>query len=156
MAVFTPLDLSRWHSAGQEVSLWHPALSQRFAQMPGGALTAWGIPFALATDGDGAPRWIILGRDAQPLNLPLDEAAAATHVIVAHFCNTAQRAGVDPAGIPPASSRGRASTSPTTSWSTPMGPNIASPSTGASRSTSRLSPGGSTPSPPCRMRSRGR
>src|SRR5690606_19106500 len=101
MAVFTPLDLSRWHSAGQEVSLWHPALSQRFAQMPGGALTAWGIPFALATDGDGAPRWIILGRDAQPLNLPLDEAAAATHVIVAHFCNTAQRPRVDPAGIPP-------------------------------------------------------
>jgi len=102
MTTFKPVDLSPWFNSSRanasDPSLWSGEVAERAATMPGAAQTAWGIPFELGPTAEGENCWLVFGRDAQPLTLPLE--GTATHVIVAHFCNGIQ-APAEPVSTPP-------------------------------------------------------
>ena len=102
MTTFRPVDLSPWFNSSRantsDPSLWSGEVAERAATMPGAAQTAWGIPFELGPTAEGENCWLVFGRDAQPLTLPLE--GTATRVIVAHFCNGIQ-APAQPVSTPP-------------------------------------------------------
>jgi hypothetical protein len=74
-----------------------PLLGAALPRLPSGRQVFHGLPFDLGPAGDTA-RWVVADR---PLRVELGRAGRASHVVVAHFCDTwRDDAGRRPAGLP--------------------------------------------------------
>jgi len=97
VAVFQPVDLSRYYNAGRDneplrpgaAPPWHPEIVGAFAALPGGECALWGVPFQLGPV-EGRKSWLVL--DLEPVSVPIE--ACASHLVFAHFCNASH----DPTG----------------------------------------------------------
>jgi len=103
-AAVTPLaravDLeSAWNASDAEVAArLHPAYAAALTRLPDGATVLRGLPFALGSRAAGR-RWLLLDRE---VSIDVAESAAgASHLVVAHFCDSWRRPdGTRPPGMP--------------------------------------------------------
>ena len=81
-----PLDLRRQRNASVEdlTGLLHPAYRRAIERIPAGRQSLRGLPFWLAR-AIAKRRWIVLDR---PLVVDLRAAGPASHVVIAHFCDS--------------------------------------------------------------------
>src|SRR5690349_17106990 len=102
MPLFSPLDLAPYANASRqaEPGRWHPAFAEALADVPGGELRYWGVPFGVAgratTGGDealSAPCWVLLGAGGHgaPVTIALDSperdaAGSPSYLVFLHVC----------------------------------------------------------------------
>jgi hypothetical protein len=107
----TPIDIRGARRTSDEIlaSTLHPAYGAAIGRLPGGRQVFRGIPFAFARS-TTERRWLLLDREVV---IDLRDATEASHLVVAHFCDTWR----DPvAGRPPDLPVG---------WVTPVGQPLA-------------------------------
>lgn len=82
----TPIDLASYRNAADAdvAARFHQAYREPIARCPVGDQVLRGLPFRLAA-ADAGRRWVLLDRETE---FDLRSAGPATHVVVAHFCDT--------------------------------------------------------------------
>jgi hypothetical protein len=100
----TPLaravDLDRlWNATDADVAdRLHPTYREALSRLPDGSVSFRGLPFSLGSRSAGR-RWLLLDDDVS-IDLAADHRQAS-HVVVAHFCDSARNGeGERPAGMP--------------------------------------------------------
>ncbi|MEO5941303.1 MAG: hypothetical protein ABIZ72_09865, partial [Candidatus Limnocylindrales bacterium] len=96
-----PVDLTEaWNASDADLAaLFHPRYSEALGRLPDGPSVFRGLPFSLGTRAAGR-RWILLDA-ARELEIDLRDLGPASHVVVAHFCDSWRDAsGRRPAGTP--------------------------------------------------------
>ncbi|MEO5941276.1 MAG: CehA/McbA family metallohydrolase [Candidatus Limnocylindrales bacterium] len=96
-----PVDLTEaWNASDADLAeLFHPRYSAALGRLPDGPSVFRGLPFSLGTRAVGR-RWILLDA-ARELEIDLRDLGPASHVVVAHFCDSWRDAsGRRPAGTP--------------------------------------------------------
>ncbi|HYX12080.1 MAG TPA: hypothetical protein VE817_08865, partial [Candidatus Acidoferrum sp.] len=91
------LDPARNATQADVAARFHPEYGPALGRLPAGQRVFHGLPFDLGPQAD-ASRWILVDR---PTTIELPPAGLASHVIVAHLCDTwRDDAGTRPAGLP--------------------------------------------------------
>lgn len=86
MTLFAPLALELDGSRSPAAARWQPHLAETLGALPGGDQRYWGIPFALAPEGNG-PAWLMLER---PRTLKMEATRPhPSYVVFLHTCGLA-------------------------------------------------------------------
>lgn len=94
-----PIDLSAaWNASDDELAeRFHPLYRRALRRLPDGSAVFRGLPFLLGSRSAGR-RWLLVDR---PLAIDLRGHGRATHLVVAHLCDSARGRGADrPPGTP--------------------------------------------------------
>src|SRR5690242_11337500 len=85
-ALATPIGLKRQRNVTvDDLALrFHPAYREPLARLPSGKQTIRGLPFRFGRR-SGDARWTVLDRRVE---IDLRRAGAASHVVIAHFCDS--------------------------------------------------------------------
>ncbi len=97
LARSVPLDHLRNATDADLAARLHPEYGAGLARVPTGRRVLRGMPFELGPSGAG-PRWLVLD---QPMSIELPDTGPASHLVIAHFCDSARGAdGTRPTGTP--------------------------------------------------------
>jgi hypothetical protein len=94
----TPVDLRRYRTIGDDAlaSLLDPAYRDGLRRLSGGRVVFRGLPLSLGRAG-GTRRWVLLDRT---ISVDLRAAGPASHLVIAHFCDSWRGPEGRPADLP--------------------------------------------------------
>ncbi len=95
MAKFSRVDLTAsYNRARDDASPWEDRTAAAAARLPGGRQVFWGIPFSAGAAKAGEPGLVVAGDRGSTKAVVLPLTGTASHIVLAHFCDSRARTSV--------------------------------------------------------------